>query len=615
MKKRSGCPERTVLAVFTILFCTGHVFAQWVTETHALEVGWNSVFLRVNPANDRADSVFGGTSEIERVWTWRVTAPQSADDPASAGAEWLVWLPASDPNSIVNNLVGVDGGQVYLIKASAPATFTVTGIPNADKTDWLAGSNVAGLYVDPASPSSFANYFAPSSPHSSSSIFTLNTNGSLSSVSSSANATAGTGYWISASAATTYSGPVDINTSALRGLDYEKTLVELQLSMRNLDPNAIRNVTLSVSGSATVPSDPNDLPSDAGVIPLQIRQFTTDPNQIYQLLAFDTSNPRAFSLGNATLPQQATRILQISVKRQGQTAAVLATDGTGTQYQSVVKINDGAGFERLIPVTAEVPSQAGLYAGQVTVNQVAWIQADARIVTDRGDPNTNAYEDATIVDSVEGAGADTTTPRPTQAAFSFPVIMHFDGTNYTFLSSVTLLREPDPNDPTEPGRFVLATPSCTNCDSLEPGSNVDGQLFKRRISAANFSFINDLTMTGIGFGGSLSVPTLTIGENDPLNPFLHRYHPDHDGDRPGEVLTVTRDITFDFTCAPSTGQFDRPGQGDAFLSGCYSETLSGLHKRNINVAGTFELRRISAIATLNDVSVQAVAAQAATVGQ
>ena len=45
---------------------------------------------------------------------------------------------------------------------------------------------------------------------------------------------------------------------------------------------------------------------------------------------------------------------------------------------------------------------------------------------------------------------------------------------------------------------------------------------------------------------------------------------------------------------------ERPGTGDVVLKGCYYETLGGLHKREINLCGTFILRRISTIAVLNN---------------
>jgi hypothetical protein len=592
---RSSRRWRRACAVAAVLCVCTAANAQWVTETFNLQAGWNSVFLQVDPANNRADAVFvtTPTDAIERVWTWRVNQVRDGDALATRSADWQVWLPASDPNSIVNTLVGVRGGQVYLVKATAPATLTITGTPNGSKTEWVNGSNVAGLYVDPSGPPTFDTYFAPSTTHASTDIFALQSDGSFNSVATSSNAGAGLGYWISTSGEGQYSGPIDVSSSTLRGLDYSNVIVELQVGLRNLSTNN-RTVTLTGVESAPTP-DPN-LPANAGSLPLKLRQFTSDPNTPYTLETLDTSNPQTVQLGANGTDDDATQVLQLSVDR---TTASLRNGGG--QYQSLVQIRDGAGFLRTVPVSTVVDTLAGLYAGRVVVNQVAWVQADARIVTD-ADPNSG-YEDSTVVDSDEGPNADTTTPRPTPAAFSFPVIIHFDGTSYTFLSEVTLLYQPDPNDPADPGRYVLATPSCGSaCDALEPGSILDGEPFRRRISTANFSFVQDLPMAG-SFTSQLTVPTLTIDGDDPLNPFLHRYHPDHDGDRPGEVLTVTRDISFDFTCPPQPGEFPRPGLGDALLNGCYSETLTGLHKEPINVAGYFELSRLSTIDTLNNVTV------------
>ena len=108
--------------------------------------------------------------------------------------------------------------------------------------------------------------------------------------------------------------------------------------------------------------------------------------------------------------------------------------------------------------------------------------------------------------------------------------------------------------------------------------------------------------------------------NDPTNPFLHQYHPDHDnrdalfvpfvlpgGVTPNtakisdgvEAPAISRTCTFTFTTTPPAGSDVTSGWGSSVLGGTYTETISGIHKETINVSGTFELQRASEVGTLS----------------
>ena len=114
-------------------------------------------------------------------------------------------------------------------------------------------------------------------------------------------------------------------------------------------------------------------------------------------------------------------------------------------------------------------------------------------------------------------------------------------------------------------------------------------------------------------GESVNV-TLTLAPDLPTNPFLHRYHPDHDNLKAGtgeplpadqaEAYAVQRDLSFTFTDAQTVGSSD-PGWGDTTLGGIYYETLTGLHRQPLRVQGAFILGRASNIATLNPQPAQA----------
>lgn len=112
--------------------------------------------------------------------------------------------------------------------------------------------------------------------------------------------------------------------------------------------------------------------------------------------------------------------------------------------------------------------------------------------------------------------------------------------------------------------------------------------------------------------GSVDVPgtlvrTITVPFNDPSNPFVHQYHPDHDNkdrrfanlEAGVESYDITRTCTFTFTASPPPGSGVTSGWGSSVLGGTYTETIAGIHKEPITLSGTFELQRASEIGTLS----------------
>jgi len=105
--------------------------------------------------------------------------------------------------------------------------------------------------------------------------------------------------------------------------------------------------------------------------------------------------------------------------------------------------------------------------------------------------------------------------------------------------------------------------------------------------------------------GQTLVRTVTIPFDDDTNPFVHRYHPDHDNKNARgvpvgagvESFGITRTISFLFTPTPPAG-VSATGWGSSSLGGSYTEVIRGLHKQNLTVSGTFVLRRASEIGTL-----------------
>ena len=89
--------------------------------------------------------------------------------------------------------------------------------------------------------------------------------------------------------------------------------------------------------------------------------------------------------------------------------------------------------------------------------------------------------------------------------------------------------------------------------------------------------------------------------DDPVNPFLHRYHPMHDNQdwnwqpytNAVETRTIVRDLALTFDSI--TNGSANPYSGVDRVSGVYQETLSGLRAQPIVMQGVFSLQRISQI--------------------
>ena len=112
---------------------------------------------------------------------------------------------------------------------------------------------------------------------------------------------------------------------------------------------------------------------------------------------------------------------------------------------------------------------------------------------------------------------------------------------------------------------------------------------KSSLSAAARANVSELLMSGSIAGNALSL-TFKLPASHPTNPFRHRRNPDH---------TTGRDITRKIELTSLSKVNDK-------LTGVYDEEISGLHKllgpnKNIGlkVRGSFELNRVSKIATLN----------------
>jgi hypothetical protein len=129
----------------------------------------------------------------------------------------------------------------------------------------------------------------------------------------------------------------------------------------------------------------------------------------------------------------------------------------------------------------------------------------------------------------------------------------------------------------------------------------------RRISAAHLPAGRVFPCSGNVASGSSLACSVSLPYNDPTNPFVHSFHPDHDNKDARfapvgegvESYTVNRAATFTFSSTPPSGGVVA-GWGSNVIGGTYREIITGLHSSSIQLDGTFELRRVSEIGILSE---------------
>lgn len=560
------------------------VHGQWMEQTIDLAPGWNAVYLEVQPEPRECEAVFQDLP-ISSVWCWNpksssaqyVSTPPSPEALEVGHPQWLVYFPPDQPEHIATSLFKIIGGKAYLIKLNGlqQVQWTIRGRPLLPGIDWQANTYfLSGYHVsDGGMAPTFGDFFASSWGHEGRPVYRLEETGgnwqwhSIDFANPEENLMKRSeAYWTSSQWSSDFAGPLDVEAENSAGLVYGKILVEQTLKIRNLsDSNATVNVSLK--GSLSPPEGAHE--PDAGDVPLLYWAGPADANSPWQQL------PESLSVD---VNSESEKTLRLVVDRS-------SMPGQGL-YQSILEIDNNQGMLIRVPVSAEYTDLTGLWVGYATVNYVSQ-PADA------GNPNL---------------------PKPTASKFQFPLIMHVDSNgNVLLLREVVQLWKNGVWDKDaitgrdfvkEPGRFILVTDESLFSDPQYGGASLrDGKPRGRRISSAAFSFPQPVKMQptsgSFGFEGAVFElePPIVIARDDPLNPFRHMYHPDHDD--PDESYEATRNITFEFT-SEAAGSSSISGWGDTDVGGIYYEVLSGLHKQDIHVQGTFRLHRVSRIGVLND---------------
>lgn len=543
------------LTLVSLLFAaTAH--AQWQSTTYTLKSGWNAIYLHGDATHAKPDVLFAAYPAVTEVWRWNPNPTQTGFTttpllPSNGTPEWSKWVRGGPTAS----LIGLTGQSAYLVKCSAAASVVIPQRPMPPSNTWVrSGANFLGFPSSKATGNfpTFSSYFStfPAAIAANTKIFKYDGGdlgaGNPLQVFSPATERVdrNQAYWFSSEVVGNFYAPVQISLSSTDGFAFGRRGSVITARVMNRTAAAM---TLRIAPVASN-SPPSGQELITAAVPLTRRALDDQAEWV--------ETPIAAAYNEVIAPNSSVE-LSFGIDRSVMSGAADAL------YASLLRFTDSANtFDILIPATARKSTLAGLWIGDAAVSAV------------ESKPLANAV-------------------KPTGSTFPLRYLIHVadDGTTRV-LSQVFM------------GPMAAAPHDFGICRS-EAGLKSDAKSAARRIVATHMPLDLALGGTGsFGIGSDLSF-TISTPFNDPTNPFVHQYHPDHDNKSGQTALVagqesynVTRQVNFTFTETPPEGG-SAIGWGSSVIGGTYSEVINGLHKQSITITGTFELRRASELGTLN----------------
>jgi len=536
-----------------------------IPQTFILQSGWNAIFLEVEPDNTDPETLFSAINpQLVSVWKWNSNSSsvefiQNPNELTPDHPNYLTYLPG---NPLLTNLHAIHGNGTYLIQMSGPATLTVTGEPLPPRIDWKSNSfNMVGFHLSAGAEPFYADFFGlfPEFQDANGDLGEIyyldNGTGLWQQVIGTEQMVKGEAIWVYCRGSSQFAGPFSLTLEQGQSLDFDTILTTQDIVLKNIYPAIEGPVGLQVSTESLISE--------------WLYYWQLDPatgrGQWFPLPEVPTSLALTIDAGEI-------KRLRLGVKR-----SMLLPD---EQVFTNIRIEDGAGTEVLVPVSVTGVGYGGLWVGEATLNKV-----------------NEVHDDPHGIELM-----------PTGSEFSFRIIIHVDylGT-VRLLNQVIQMWEVGSGSSIAP---VLFTDESYISD-LETPFLRDGREVGRRISAPAFGYflendtrVHHKTMAGGSFGidGNSLTVDLDLPENDPTNPFVHRYNPEHlepGLETPDEKrFPVNRTITITFGDEENGVNFI--GWGSSDVGGDYEETITGLHKDPVIIGGSFRLHKVSSVERLLD---------------
>ena len=540
--------------------------AQWVTRSYPLVTGWNGIWLAGDASYTTVADLFAAYPAVTEVWRWNPNADQTnfvqtPSEPTTASDEWTVWKRNDSDEQLLSRMVA---NSSYLIRSTAAATLSVKQLVVPPTATWLiSGANFLGF------PSAGSGISAPtlsrylaSYPSASTTVLApttkiykyiggeLGPGNPLQVAPGTETLEKGKAYWFNVATVGNFTAPVEYEVASSAGLAFGRTQAVMSVGITN---RSTTSLTLTVALGASE-SAPGSQPAVSGGVPLTQRVFNSSTNSY-------TETPMGGSF-TVTIAASGRTTLDFGIDRSKMTGTADAF------YASILRFTDSAGLSDVsLPVSGQTASTAGLWLINTQVSQVSPVNSPV--------------------------GSDSTTPQP----FPLLFLAHVDSAG-----NARLLSEAFVGKLTTTGNPVGICIS----ESRVLGFSASDLKPVRYFASQMPTSITSILGTGAMATGSTLSWVIPILFNDPTNPFVHNYHPDHDNlNAKGEALTagqesftINRTCQFTFTAAPPDGNYVA-GWGTTVLGGTYLESISGLHKQVLQVGGTFRMRRVSEIAAID----------------
>jgi hypothetical protein len=553
--------------------------AQYRTESWDLNPGWTGIYLNVDPGNESLDTLLAANPDITDVWQWRPNGLDPSLNTTGAGTgadEWKVWRRGDVANS---TFAIMSPHAAYLVRTkdtSLLQTLSLKGEVVAPRVQWRTdGSNLVGFPIKSGTTPLLNRYLGGAGIIDNNTEAYRYVGGDLSSsnpILSPArliNAKRGDAFWIRSDKYSDFYGPVQVDVALDSGLNYGTGGSLKRVVLRNrIDREIV--VTLAPTASEIPPGGVR-----APTAPL-LTTRERDSNGLY------VHSPLGAGL-TVTLPAGEAKGISLGVDRA-------AMGGSpGDQFAGLLKITDAEGYSEIfLPVTAEKVSLAGLWVGEARITQVQ--NQLQRFQRDAEGKNLVDANGQYIPESNETGLNDT------RQEFKIRLIVHVNASG-----EATLLSRAYAGVIGDDGEGNVTTGLSIDEAELD----ADKLETAVRLSSAHFPLGLRQTMSSSFAPGASLKTTISLEANDPTNPFLHTYHPDHDNkdarfenELPAglESHTVNRAITLAIKATAGPGE--GPQWGTTLLSGTFSEILTGIHKESIQVSGIFALGKVSDIPTL-----------------
>ena len=566
-----------LIPLCALLVTAASVQAQWVDRTYTLLQGWNGVWLAGDASYTTVESHFAGTEVLE-VWRWNPDPDETAftttpSTPSTNSEEWTVWKSDHTEQALTQMI----GNSAYLIRCKSATSLTIRQLAIPPAATWLiSGANFLGFPAVSGTPT-MSSYLA-SFPSASTTVLAPGAQiykyiGGELSGSNPLLISAGAermdpnkAYWFQIPTVGNFTAPVEYELPSTSGLAFGRSLTAITVGVTNRSTSSM-TLTVSVEDSLEAPKD--QTPVEV-TLPLTRRIFNSSSNSYTE-----TPITGPFTV---TVAASGRLDLDFGVNRAGMTDSSL-------HYASILRIKDAGNLTDVrLPVSAQAATTAGLWYAQVKV---------------------------TNVQNAQNPSSGSTTSQP----FPLVFLMHMDSSNVArLLSQAFVGKLTADGNPLGIALEESGILGYTQSD-VKPQRYVAPQL---PLTPKSYHALSGTFATG-----STAQWSIPVYFDDPTNPFVHTYHPDHDnlgtdfktklksGD---ESYTVNRTCSFTFTSSPPDGS-TISGWGTTVLGGTYTETLTGLGgtapppppvttpptpagSKFLTVSGTFAMRRISEISDI-----------------